>query len=178
MSTSIHPILRRLERVRARLTEDRLEALVILKAENRAYLTGFTGSAGIAVVLPERRHLLVDFRYVEQARMEAPEFPAVRVTNLVDGLAAFLRDSGAQRVGFEADTVTVAQLRRLEELAAALELEYKMRRLGADGAAFETIVASGPRSALPHGRASDKPIAAGDLVTFDWGAVVQGYHSD
>jgi len=53
-----------------------------------------------------------------------------------------------------------------------------MRRLGADGVAFETIVASGPRSALPHGRASDKPIAAGDFVTFDWGAVVQGYHSD
>src|SRR4030067_1104895 len=108
MFTAVRPIPRRLERTRARLTEDRLEALVILKAENRAYLTGFTGSAGIAVVLPERNHLLVDFRYVEQAKMEAPEFPAVRVTSLVDGLAAVLRDSGAQRGGVGADTATVA----------------------------------------------------------------------
>jgi Xaa-Pro aminopeptidase len=53
-----------------------------------------------------------------------------------------------------------------------------MRRLGASGAAFATIVASGERSALPHGVASDKVIAKGDLVTFDFGAVYDGYCSD
>lgn len=60
----------------------------------------------------------------------------------------------------------------------ALQLEYTMRRLGADGPAFKIIVASGARSALPHGAASAKIIEVGDLVTLDFGAVYQGYHSD
>lgn len=64
------------------------------------------------------------------------------------------------------------------EQEIALQLEFTMRRMGADGPAFNIIVASGVRSALPHGVASTKTIAAGDLVTFDFGAVYQGYHSD
>ncbi|MDR7483502.1 MAG: Xaa-Pro peptidase family protein [Armatimonadota bacterium] len=62
------------------------------------------------------------------------------------------------------------------EVAAALE--YAMRRRGADGIAFDTIVASGPRSALPHGRASDRVIGRGEFVIVDFGAVVEGYRSD
>lgn len=60
----------------------------------------------------------------------------------------------------------------------ALELEFYMRRHGAEKEAFETIVASGPRSALPHGRASDRILQAGDFVTLDFGAVYRGYVSD
>ena len=66
----------------------------------------------------------------------------------------------------------------LTEIAVAAELEFAMRRQGAEKPAFDTIVASGVRGALPHGIASDKVIAAGDLVTMDFGAVYQGYHSD
>lgn len=62
------------------------------------------------------------------------------------------------------------------ELAA--ELEYHMRALGSEKVSFDTIVASGLRSALPHGAASDKQIQSGDFVTFDFGAVYEGYHSD
>lgn len=65
---------------------------------------------------------------------------------------------------------------REEEIA--IELEYRFRRLGAEGAAFETIVASGFRGALPHGRASGKPIALHEAVTIDFGAKFDGYHSD
>lgn len=65
-----------------------------------------------------------------------------------------------------------------EEREIALEIEYEMRKLGADGAAFATIVASGARSALPHGRASAKKLAAGDLVTIDLGAAYAGYSAD
>ena len=50
--------------------------------------------------------------------------------------------------------------------------------LGAEKLAFETIVASGERSALPHGIASDKEVEIGDFITFDFGAVYDGYHSD
>ena len=64
------------------------------------------------------------------------------------------------------------------EREIALELEFAMRRAGADDKSFDFIVASGERGALPHGRASEKQIAAGELITFDFGALYQGYHSD
>ncbi len=60
----------------------------------------------------------------------------------------------------------------------AFELELAMRRRGAEEKAFDIIVASGYRGALPHGTASDKLIARGDLVTIDFGCRLNGYHSD
>lgn len=64
------------------------------------------------------------------------------------------------------------------EREIAAFLEYKMKMLGASGASFPTIVASGPRSALPHGIASDRRLRNGDLITFDFGCVYEGYCSD
>ncbi|MEH7354147.1 Xaa-Pro peptidase family protein [Neobacillus drentensis] len=64
------------------------------------------------------------------------------------------------------------------ELEVSNELEFFMRRAGATSSSFNTIVASGYRSALPHGVASDKKIEAGDLVTLDFGAYYNGYVSD
>ncbi|MCP4703124.1 MAG: aminopeptidase P family protein [candidate division Zixibacteria bacterium] len=66
----------------------------------------------------------------------------------------------------------------LKESEVCAELEYQMMMLGSDKAAFETILASGFRSALPHGSASKKKIAKGDFVTFDFGATFGGYVSD
>lgn len=66
----------------------------------------------------------------------------------------------------------------VSEIELAGKLEQAMRARGAQGPAFETIVASGVRGALPHGRATDKLLEAGDLVTFDFGAQKDGYHSD
>ncbi|GAB7026247.1 Xaa-Pro peptidase family protein [Geotalea toluenoxydans] len=60
----------------------------------------------------------------------------------------------------------------------ALALEFAMKNAGAEEKAFDFIVASGTRGALPHGKASDKIIAAGELVTIDFGAVYKGYFSD
>jgi len=64
------------------------------------------------------------------------------------------------------------------EQALAAEIEYRMRRKGAEGAAFETIVASGPRSAYPHARPSSKALQESELVIFDLGAIVNGYAAD
>jgi Xaa-Pro aminopeptidase len=231
MSTVVQPSLQpRLDRARRRLTADGVDALLIFKSENRIYLTGFTGSAGVALVGHARRHLLIDFRYLEQAAEQAPAWERVRVTNLVEGAAELVKSLGARRVGFEAEALTVAQLNSLRKNAPgvefvalegidrmrwqkeeeevrqisralrvaeaafrdtlalvrpgvrerelAAELEYRMRRGGADRNAFESIVASGARSALPHGVASDKTVEARDFVTFDFGAVVDGYCSD
>ena len=64
------------------------------------------------------------------------------------------------------------------EIDVAAELEYLMKKLGATGPSFETIIASGERAALPHGVASDKTIKFGDVVTVDFGAYYKGYCSD
>ncbi len=66
----------------------------------------------------------------------------------------------------------------VREVEVAVRLESVMRLNGADGSAFGIIVASGVRGAMPHGAASQKPLAAGELVTLDFGAVVDGYHAD
>jgi Xaa-Pro aminopeptidase len=79
--------------------------------------------------------------------------------------------------------VALAQVKsRLEEGLTekqfAIELDYEMRRRGADDVSFESIVASGPNGALPHHRPTDHPIGEGDVVVLDFGALVEGYHSD
>src|SRR5258708_23684792 len=69
----------RVDRLRDLLAPQQLGALFISKAENRTYLTGFTGSAGAVLVTASQVLLLVDFRYVEQAAAEAPGCEVVRV---------------------------------------------------------------------------------------------------
>ncbi|MFB3160496.1 aminopeptidase P family protein [Neobacillus sp. 179-J 1A1 HS] len=64
------------------------------------------------------------------------------------------------------------------ELEVSNELEFFMRKAGATSSSFDIIVASGYRSALPHGVASDKVIEKGDFVTLDFGAYYDGYVSD
>lgn len=64
------------------------------------------------------------------------------------------------------------------EKEIAAYLEYCMRRLGADGLAFETIAASGPNSAKPHAEPGDRPLQQGDFFTMDYGAYWGGYCSD
>lgn len=66
----------------------------------------------------------------------------------------------------------------MREREVAAELEWFMKQQGADKPSFDTIVASGPRGAMPHGKASDKIIDAGEMVTLDFGAQHQGYCSD
>jgi len=66
----------------------------------------------------------------------------------------------------------------VSERSFALELEFALKRRGGEEKAFDFIVASGRRGAMPHGVASEKLLAAGELVTIDFGTRVGGYHSD
>ncbi|HBC93535.1 MAG TPA: Xaa-Pro dipeptidase [Pelotomaculum sp.] len=107
------------------------------------------------------------------------------VSGVVEGLRLYKDDyelrciEEAVRIADRAFTRITGIIRPgVPETEVALELEFLIRRLGADGIGFATIVASGTRSALPHGVASAKIIEAGDLVTLDFGAVYRGYHSD
>jgi Xaa-Pro aminopeptidase len=66
----------------------------------------------------------------------------------------------------------------IAEIEIAAEMEYYMKKAGAIGASFETIVASGQRSSMPHGVASDKKLELGDPITLDYGAYYEHYCSD
>jgi Xaa-Pro aminopeptidase len=113
----------RADRVAARLAKHELDLLLVTDPVNLHYLTGFSGSNGLAVVGPHTRRFLTDFRYVERARTELRGFdlePAPR--ELREALARGWPD-GAVRLGFEDQSVTVrrhAQLR--ETLPERIEL--------------------------------------------------------
>jgi Xaa-Pro aminopeptidase len=66
----------------------------------------------------------------------------------------------------------------IAEVEVAAELEYQARKLGAEGMSFETIVAAGSRSAMPHGRATSAPLPRRGFVTMDFGIIHKGYCSD
>ncbi|MHB1999921.1 MAG: aminopeptidase P family protein [Solirubrobacteraceae bacterium] len=89
------------------------------------------------------------------------------------------RIAAAARLADEAlSLVLEGGLAGRRERDVAIDLETRMRRLGAESPSFPSIVASGAQAALPHGRPRDVEIERGTLVTIDWGAVLDGYCSD
>lgn len=97
----------RLERFRELLADAGVDAVIISQPENRRYLSGFTGSAGHLLVGPDFAVLATDFRYIEQARQEAPDFEVWRIDgSLVPALRDLTRRRGVRRLGFEAHAVT------------------------------------------------------------------------
>ena len=227
----------RVGRLRERFADAGCDALLVTRLVNVRYLTGFTGSAGLLLVLPDELVLTTDGRYRDQsaeqlaaAGVEARIEVGATLAAQQEVLSSVAR--GVSRLGLEADSVTWAQQRRFEgdwfpeaqlvateglvedlrrvkdagevarmaeaariadealaavrplladgvsERELALGLDYEMRRLGADGSSFETIVASGPNGAKPHARPTGRPIQPGELVVIDFGAVVDGYCSD
>lgn len=109
----------------------------------------------------------------------------VPVSGLVEKLRLIKTDAEIKILKEAADIADAAFKHILDfirpgktELEVANELEFFMRKAGAASSSFDTIVASGIRSALPHGVASDKVIERGDFVTLDFGAYYRGYVSD
>ena len=121
---------------------------------------------GLKAGLPLRASLEPVAGWVEELRMvKSPE-----------EIARIRRSVAINSQAFEE---AVAQVRAgTKERDLAAELEYRMRRLGAEKPAFETIVAGGPRSALPHAQPADAPLKTGALVVVDMGAMAEGYASD
>jgi Xaa-Pro aminopeptidase len=126
--------------------------------------------------------------WAQQRRLAEEWFTGVELVpteGLVERLREVKDDGEVARLAAAsamADAALAAVRHRLGEGATeaevALELEWQMRRLGADGPSFDTIVASGPNAAMPHHRAGGRRIGTGDLVVIDFGALVEGYHSD
>jgi Xaa-Pro aminopeptidase len=117
-------------------------------------------------LLPSGTRLRSGPSVVEQARMvkDADELRLIRdAVNL--GARLFERALEVLRPG-------------AKEAEVAAEMEYAARRAGAEGMSFPTIIASGPRSALPHARAANLPIQPGGFVVCDFGVILAGYCSD
>lgn len=127
-----------------------------------------------SLTVAQYRKLAAKLGY-EPVALEAV-FAKARMVKSEDELAKLREAARIADLAFEA---AVAMMRPgVREVEVALELERSMRLAGAEGSAFEIIVASGVRGAMPHGAASQKELAVGELVTLDFGAVVDGYHSD
>ncbi len=224
----------RVARLAALVRERELDALLVQAASDLRYVSGYTGSSGLALVRADEQHLfLTDFRYESQSAQEVPDAFTRRIVTgeLIDAVGAAL-EGGSGRLGFDDGKLTVAAHGRLAELlgagwelvpaaglverlrlvkepreieriraAAALadeamrqtlaqglvgrsehevavELELRMRRLGAEAPSFPSIVAAGAHAALPHAQPREQPIPRDALVTIDWGALLDGYCSD
>ena len=106
----------RIAGLREAMAQADLSALLITEPCNRRYLTGFTGSAGLLLVLGDRLHLLVDSRYYEQVPREAPDLQLERVGyQPYPRLAEILKERGIAALGFEPEHVTVEGLRKMQE---------------------------------------------------------------
>jgi Xaa-Pro aminopeptidase len=226
-------------RLASDLRERELDVLLVATPVNVRYLTGFTGTNGLALIDAGKaaaHRFLTDFRYDTQSAAQVPAaFDREIVTgDMLEGLVETLtasRERGG-RLGFDDASLTVKQHARLAELLGegwelvpcagaveglravkdageidriraassladealrktleagvvgrserdvAIELELRMRRLGAEGASFPSIVAAGAHGALPHAEPRAREIRKDVLVTIDWGALHEGYCSD
>lgn len=99
---------KRLQRLREKLAENELDAILVSNAENRRYLSGFAGSAGYLLISQQQAILATDFRYVEQAAHQAPEFRVERTASGLDWFPRLAAQLEARRIGFESQDMTVA----------------------------------------------------------------------
>lgn len=108
--------IKRLQKLRPAIIHQNLDALLVSKIENYYYLSGFTGSSGWLLISDSHAILATDFRYIEQAKKEAPDFNIIQIKGDVDdwlpGLASEFR---WRKLGFEANFVPFAVYRRLRE---------------------------------------------------------------
>lgn len=222
----------RIGKLRRKMAEQSLGAVLVTSRQHVQYLSGFTGTDGDLFLTLDSAYLITDFRYLTQAKEQCPEFI---VKDISQGLSAvyteLIQTHSVRSLGFEDREVTYAvykgmkskfpyctlvpigdlisslriikdpeELESMEKAAhigdlaftdildvirpgisereVAAQLEYSMKKNGASGPSFETIVASGYRSSMPHGTSTDKPIESGDLVVLDFGCIYDGYCSD
>jgi Xaa-Pro aminopeptidase len=214
------------------LAEHKIDALLVSFGPNLRYLSGFTGSNGALLVLPDRTILFTDPRYTIQSQQESSCQIKISKRAISADILATIARKKIKHIGFEPGRVTVdvheklkeklpmraalvpvagwieelrqvkspaeiARIRRsvetnsrafeqatrrvkpgMRESDLAAELDYQVRRHGAEKNSFETIVAAGARSALPHAQPTAARINRGDLVVVDMGAIQDGYCSD
>lgn len=209
-----------------------ISAVWITSPENRFYFSNFKGSSGSLFITKKNTYLLTDFRYVDQAKNEAPSYSVVdHKREEIAKVVRMMDEQGFSNLGIEFDHVSARQYLQLNEKTTnkdflgidqqlsdvrmfkddgeiqslqkavkicdqafehittfikpgltekdiGLELETFMRRAGAESIKTNHVIASGERSSLPHGQATDRVVQKGDFIKMDIGARVNGYYSD
>ncbi len=117
----------RLQKLRHRLAEDDIEAIFISQSENRYYLSGFDGSSGFLLITPQNTVLATDFRYLEQAKGQAPDYEIFQITgDLVDWFPRLVAELNLRRLGFEAGHITFAMYRQLTDILNKAQSQLKL----------------------------------------------------
>ncbi|HAL46121.1 MAG: aminopeptidase P family protein [SAR202 cluster bacterium] len=98
----------RIERLRHSLESIGADAFLVSAPENRRYLSGFTGSSGYLILTFEEALLATDFRYIQQAEQEAPDYQVRQISGGYQWLPEIVGELGARRIAYESDNITVA----------------------------------------------------------------------
>jgi len=107
--------------MRQQMHEEKIDAYVVIRPENGRYLSGFSGGEATLYITLEKAFLLTDFRYIEQAKAQAPEFEIIKTgQDHFEALAEI--GQGAQRLGFEGDFVTFINFGKLTDAFSKAEL--------------------------------------------------------
>ncbi len=107
-------ISNRLQKLRQRFDEKKIDAILISQPENRYYLSGFDGSAGYLFITPQDTILATDFRYLEQARTQAPDYEIFPITGDTEGwFPKLVTELNLKNLGFESEHMTFAWYRQL-----------------------------------------------------------------
>lgn len=117
----------RLQKLRTSMADRGLDGILVCQPENRRYISGFTGSSGCLLVSAKEAVMATDFRYVEQARAESPDFTIVQTKReLGDWFPGLMSDLGLQKLGFEAGFVSFDSHQKLNEAmkTAQIGLEF------------------------------------------------------
>jgi Xaa-Pro aminopeptidase len=182
------PVLCTDGRYRTQAAQQAPDLEVIIERACGRYLAVRAGEDG-ACRLGFEAHVVTvdDYQALTRALDDQAETLLVRAYGAVEALRE-VKDDGEialLRLACEAADAALADLIEhgglrpgRTERQVGRELESRMLDHGADGVSFETIVAAGPNSAIPHHRPTDAVLAAGDFVKIDFGALVAGYHSD
>ena len=221
----------KLSKLREKMKQNNLDAVIVLNELNQHYLSDFAFTDGLLLITHNNAYLITDFRYYEMALGKADkEFVVTTEADRHTFITQSLAKDECKTVGFEGGFVSydtyknycarypdvefvnmgemieelrqikspeeIAKMQRAQditdkafshilsvlnpnmtELDVAVELEYAMRKGGADSFAFDTIAVSGDASALPHGTPRNVKLKKG-FLTMDFGAKFDGYCSD
>jgi Xaa-Pro aminopeptidase len=218
--------------IAARLPELKSDALLVSAPANVRYLSDYTGSNGLVLLLPSETHFFTDPRYEISARQNIAGHVHIVKGPLIAGVIQVIKRKRLKKIGFESGWTQFDAYQRLKEglplgvslvpmgriieerrmlkspaeidtirrsvnlnseafarvlkrirpgvreLDVAAEIEFQMKMLGAEKPSFETIIAAGPHSALPHSHPTAHQIGADELLLIDMGASLEGYASD
>ena len=222
----------RLNKLHEYISIKNYDGMYITNSTNIRYLTGFTGSAGLLLVLDQSAYFFTDGRYIQQSKEQVQNAKITIISNsYFDELKNHNLLSSKMNIGFESEHMSfsyyetmisnfpkinwistnsivenlaaIKDNEEIQSLKTAIEItdevftkiipeikqgvtekyistkiSYLFKMNGAEGDSYESIIAGGPRSALPHARPTDRKFEKGDFIVMDFGALYNGYHAD